>query len=70
MKNLVIIAALALAGCVSQDTSLANRDGQVVHCKDWGFGVIGAPVAMATHADCMKKAHAAGYSEAPATAAN
>lgn len=70
MKTAIaMVLALALTGCVSERTMLTNKDGQVVHCDGWGFGVIGAPVAMAQHADCMKKAHAAGYSEAPPPAA-
>jgi hypothetical protein len=65
MKIAVIAICLALCGCVSQKTLLANPSGQVLHCDGWGFGLIGVPVALASHADCMKKAHEAGYSEAP-----
>lgn len=63
----IAIAALAclLSGCVSEKTMLTNSAGQIVHCDGWGFGLIGVPVALATHADCMKKAHDAGYSEVP-----
>lgn len=65
-RNLFIVAVtLALAACVSQKTQLRNAEGKTVVCDNWGFGFIGAPVAMAQHADCMKKAKAAGYSEAP-----
>lgn len=65
MKISVIAVCLLLCGCVSQKTMLANPAGQVTHCDGWGFGLIGVPIALATHADCIKKAHAAGYSEAP-----
>jgi len=67
--KIAIFAAIGsvvmLCGCVSEKTALTNAQGQQVRCDAWGFGVIGAPVAMASHADCMKKAHAAGYSEFP-----
>jgi len=61
----MVSAAVVLSGCVSQKATLTNAEGKQVHCDGWGFGLIGAPVAMAAHADCMKKAHAAGYSEFP-----
>lgn len=68
MRKFAVIAIVALlSGCVSEKTALTNTTGQQVHCDNWGFGIIGAPVAMASHADCMKKAHAAGYSEMPVT---
>lgn len=67
MKTAIFMLLLMLSGCVSESTMLTNKDGKVFQCAGWGFGVIGAPVAMAQHADCMKKAHAAGYSETPAT---
>jgi hypothetical protein len=63
----VTMSVVMLTGCVSEKTALTNSQGQQVHCDAWGFGFIGAPVAMASHADCMKKAHAAGYSEMPVT---
>lgn len=66
MKIAVIAIAALLSGCVSEKTALTNAQGQTVHCDHWGFGLIGAPASMAMHADCMKKAHAAGYSETPA----
>lgn len=64
----IIPLCLLLSGCVSETSVLRNQAGQTVDCSQWGFGLIGAPVAMAAHSDCMKKAQAAGYSEAPAQA--
>ena len=61
----VALSFLMLTGCVSEKTTLRNERGQVVQCNQWGFGVIGAPVAIAEHADCVKKAKAAGYSDMP-----
>ena len=55
--------SLFLSGCVSESTVLRNSDGKTFNCNAWGFGVIGAPVAMAEHSDCINKAHAAGYTE-------
>jgi hypothetical protein len=68
MRVVIGLILVSLVGCVSQSTMLQNSQGQQVKCAGWGFGVIGVPVALATHADCMKKAHAAGYSEAPPSA--
>lgn len=63
MKRLLLVfAVVVLAGCVSEKTAMINQQGTVVHCDAWGFGWIGAPVAMAEHHDCVKKAQAAGYS--------
>lgn len=59
--------AVLLSGCVSEKTALTNAEGKQVHCDAWGFGWLGAPVAMAQHHDCIKKAHAGGYSEFPAS---
>jgi hypothetical protein len=59
------LALTLLSGCVSEKAVLTNNAGQAVHCDHWGFGIIGAPVAMAQHSDCVKKAQEAGYSETP-----
>lgn len=69
LKIATFAIVASLSGCVSEKATLTNTTGQQVHCDAWGFGLIGAPVAMASHADCMKKAHAAGYSENPVTTA-
>lgn len=61
----IAVSAILLTGCVSEKTVLTNPAGQQTRCDAWGFGWLGAPVAMAQHHDCMTKAHAAGYSEAP-----
>jgi hypothetical protein len=70
MQKIAIFAALCcstvmLSGCVSEKTALTNSEGKQIHCDAWGFGLLGVPVALASHADCMKKAKAAGYSESP-----
>ena len=67
MKRIAIgLILIFLTGCVSEKAMLTNSKGQVVHCDNMGWGWIGAPVAMAQHSDCMKKAHAAGYYESGA----
>lgn len=58
------VCLIGLSGCVSQDTMLRNNAGQFTHCAGWGFGIIGVPVALAEHDNCMKKARAAGFVEA------
>jgi|SRR5579871_5448032 len=55
------LAAITTAGCSSQSAVLTNDTGQSVKCENWGFGIIGAPVAMASQSDCVKKANEAGY---------
>lgn len=58
---ILLLSALALTGCVSEKTAMVNQEGKVVHCDAWGFGWLGAPVAMAQHHDCVKNAQVAGY---------
>lgn len=66
MKRVVAaLAALGLSACVSQSSTLVNDKGEVMHCDNFGFGLIGMPIAMAQHDDCLKKAKAAGYSTHP-----
>lgn len=63
MKPVMLVLSVLLGGCVSESTVLRNPEGKTYNCDAWGFGVIGAPVAMAQHSDCVNKAHAAGYTE-------
>lgn len=56
---MLLLSALALTGCVSEKTAMVNQQGKVVHCDAWGFGWLGAPVAMAQHHNCVKNAQAA-----------
>lgn len=66
MTKIALAAMVILfAGCVSESTMLRNDKGQTVQCKNFGFGLIGTPVALAQHADCVKKAKVAGYSDVP-----
>jgi hypothetical protein len=58
---ILLFSALVLTGCVSEKTAMVNQQGRVIHCDAWGFGWLGAPVAMAEHHDCVKKAQGAGY---------
>lgn len=35
---ILALAALALAGCISERTQLVNKDGKTVYCSASGFG--------------------------------
>ncbi len=61
MRTLLFLSLLALTGCVSEKTAMVDQQGKVIHCDAWGFGWLGAPVAMAEHHACVKKAQEAGY---------
>lgn len=65
MKPAIFAVSLLLCGCVSQKATLTNSSGQTLQCNHWGFGFIGAPLSLAQHSDCLKKAREAGYSEIP-----
>lgn len=65
MTKILVGLLMLMSGCVSEHTMLRNAQGQTIQCNVDGWGWLGAPVAMAQHSDCMKKAHAAGYSETP-----
>lgn len=67
-RTITIVFSGLLIGCVSQKTALINENGQVVYCEHAGFGWLGAPVSMAQHHECIKRAKAAGYAETQATA--
>ena len=45
--SMVIVSALAIAGCASFNTPMRNASGQVAECKNSGFGWLGTPVAFA-----------------------
>jgi hypothetical protein len=71
MKTAIVMLGLSgvLSACVSEKAALTNRDGNVVHCDNWGFGIIGTPVALIGHHNCVARAKAAGYSEFPGSTA-
>ena len=68
-KGIAALLAITAAGCSSQSAILTNDSGQAVKCENWGFGIIGAPVAMASQSDCVKKANEAGYHQGSSSAA-
>jgi hypothetical protein len=61
MKLTLGLCLLFLSACVSQNTVLMNSRGQTVQCRNWGVGILGAPIAYAEHQECVKSANAAGY---------
>lgn len=67
MRKIAVIAVISVttAGCVTNGAvMLRNTQGSTITCQgNWGFGIVGAPVAMAQHSNCIKKAHEAGYYE-------
>jgi hypothetical protein len=65
MKIAVFAATALLSGCTTYDTALKNADGAVTECRQSGWGLIGGAIASSQHNECIKNAHAAGYSEAP-----
>ena len=63
MKTAVIAIAVLLSGCTTYDTALKNSDGAITRCYQSGWGLIGGAIAGSQHNECIKNAHAAGYSE-------
>ena len=53
------VIVFTMAACTAQSVTLRNSAGQVVQCKNEGWG----RVAMANQSDCIKKANAAGLFE-------
>jgi hypothetical protein len=62
-RKLIISAALVLTlgGCVSSSKALRNSNGDVITCKASGYGWLGAPVALISQGDCLKKYRQQGY---------
>jgi len=62
MKTIVIISLLFLTSCVSMNTSMVNpRTNDMQPCHAWGFGWLGAPLALAAHSNCVSNLKKAGY---------
>ena len=68
MKNLAALtllpAILIMGGCASTNTQMVNDKGQVANCSASGWGLIGAPMALASSQDCVAKYQAVGFHEA------
>lgn len=67
MRIAVIVIAALLSGCTTYNTALKNADGAITQCNQSGWGLIGGAIASSQHNECIKNAHAAGYSEMPVT---
>lgn len=61
---LLTLTVLLISGCASTSTQMVNDDGQTVNCGASGFGLIGAPAALAIAQSCIDKQKAAGFREA------
>lgn len=64
-KIAIFAVAALLSGCTTYDTALRNEAGAITECKQSGWGLIGGAIASSQHNECIKNAHAAGYSEMP-----
>lgn len=53
--------AVMLSACATPSTKLQNASGQVVDCSASGWGLVGTPLALASHSDCVDRMQAAGY---------
>jgi hypothetical protein len=56
--NLIIVAlaALALAGCMSYSTTVADKDGKQTQCSFSGYGIIGGAIAKSNYDECVAQA--------------
>jgi carboxyl-terminal processing protease len=52
-----------IAGCASYSKMLINPNGQLVHCAQTGWGILGTPAALNAHDNCVASYKAAGYIE-------
>lgn len=62
-QYIAVVLLSCITGCASTSTQMVNDDGQVINCGAWGFGIIGAPAALISTHECIKKYQAAGYHE-------
>jgi hypothetical protein len=59
----VIALASMLSGCAVMSQDLVSQDGSKVQCYNVGFGIIGAPIAVASQFACVRDAEKAGYAK-------
>jgi hypothetical protein len=65
-QSLLLVGVLSgtfglLSGCATPSTKLQNASGQVVDCSASGWGLVGTPLALASHSDCVDRMQAAGF---------
>ena len=59
---LVTVLFLLSYGCAApRQVMIHPTTKQQVNCSSWGFGIIGAPAALATYSECKDKYTALGY---------
>lgn len=56
-----LAAVLVVSGCATPSTTMQNASGQTTTCASSGWGVIGTPLALASHAECVEKMQASGF---------
>ena len=59
----VVLIAVALTGCISQQAVLQNSKGEQRQCRSVGIGDIGVLVAVAAQHACIVKARKAGFTD-------
>lgn len=59
--SLPIACTILISGCAAPSATLVNKEGQQQVCASSGFGWLGAPVAVAMYADCVKHLEAQGF---------
>lgn len=61
---LLLFWCLLLGACASVQTAMENpQTHQRQDCSAWGFGVIGVPIALLSHYECVRNLKKAGYVE-------
>jgi hypothetical protein len=61
-KFFLIISATLIVCCASQSQVLINPiTKNTVNCSTWGFGWIGAPIAIISYHKCVNSYKALGY---------
>ena len=50
------------SGCAIMSQDL-QKEGQVVKCETFGFGIIGTPIALASYYSCVKNAEQLGFAK-------
>lgn len=58
-----LAGCVLIGGCTTYRTALRNTDGAITHCDQSSWGLVGGAIASSQHNECIKNAHAAGYSE-------
>ena len=62
MRWVTGLLLLALAGCAAPNTIMVNPvDEQITSCSSYGWGWMGAPMALIGHQNCVEAMESAGW---------